>query len=321
MPDLPIQVPDRQTTGFRPAGLPAKEGGSAPRQWLRFAMAAVVLLAIYAWPLTQLARVALSGDLYSHVLLIPVISGYLIWERRSMLPSVDSIGRAWAVVPAGLGVIALLIVASLRARGAILTIEDHLSGLIFSWWCFLTAIGIGLLGGAWVRSVTFPVAFLLFMVPFPDVVKDGIDLFFQHTSAAAAEMLMRIARVPMLRDGLHFQLPGIQIQVAAECSGIRSTLVLFIISLLGGYMLLRRAGHRWALALFVIPLAAARNGLRIATLAWLCANVGTEMIHSWIHHRGGPVFFALSLIPFFGLLLLLRWREARQREVPGGSNG
>lgn len=305
---------------LRPAGLAATEGGSAQRQWRRFAMAAVALLAIYAWPLTQLARVALGSDLYSHVLLIPVISGYLIWERRSMLPSVDSSGRAWAVVPAALGVIALLILAGLRARGAILTMEDQLSGLIFSWWCFLTAIAIGLLGGAWVKSVAFPVAFLLFMVPFPDVVKDGIDLFFQHTSAVAAEMLMRMARVPMLRDGLHFQLPGIQIQVAAECSGIRSTLVLFITSVLGGYMLLRRTGHRWALALFVIPLAMVRNGFRIATLAWLCANVGTEMIHSWIHHQGGPVFFALSLIPFFGLLLFLRWREAGEREGARGSN-
>lgn len=114
------------------------------------------------------------------------------------------------------------------------------------------------------------------------------------------------ANVPFYRTGLAFQLPDITIQVAPECTGIRSTLVLFITSLLAGYFYLQRPWQRVALAAFVIPLGIARNAFRIVTIGWLCTRHGPEMADSPIHHRGGPVFFAVSLIPLFVMLILFR---------------
>ena len=76
-------------------------------------------------------------------------------------------------------------------------------------------------------------------------------------------------------------------------------------------MFLRSPWKRAVLTLAVIPLAIIRNGFRILTISWLCVHVGPEMIDSPIHHRGGPIFFILSLIPFFALLFLLRRHGAK----------
>ena len=99
-----------------------------------------------------------------------------------------------------------------------------------------------------------------------------------------------------------------------ECSGIRSSLVLFITSLIAGKMFLKSQTHRALLAAFIIPLAIIRNGFRIFTIGMLCVHIGPEMIHSPIHHKGGPIFFALSLIPFFAFLWYLRRRERNKSE-------
>jgi exosortase/archaeosortase family protein len=68
------------------------------------------------------------------------------------------------------------------------------------------------------------------------------------------------------------------------------------------------------LALFVIPLAILRNGFRIFVIGELCVHVSHDMINSWIHRKGGPVFFVLSLIPFFLLLAWLRKSEFKSQK-------
>jgi exosortase/archaeosortase family protein len=102
-------------------------------------------------------------------------------------------------------------------------------------------------------------------------------------------------------------------EVADECSGIRSSLVLFITSLLAGHLFLNTPWKRAVLTLVVIPIAIVRNGFRIFTIGMLCVHIDPSMINSPIHKRGGPLFFALSLIPFFLLLAWLRRTERKKR--------
>ena len=112
-----------------------------------------------------------------------------------------------------------------------------------------------------------------------------------------------------------FQLTGIAIEVARERSGIHSSRVLFITSLLAGHLLLHSVWKKAVFALAVVPLGIVRNGFRIFTIGMLCVHVDPAMINSPIHTRGGPVFFLLSLVPFFILLFLLR-----RSERPGKSD-
>jgi exosortase C (VPDSG-CTERM-specific) len=131
----------------------------------------------------------------------------------------------------------------------------------------------------------------------------------QHGSAAAAQLFFTLAGTPFLRNGLTFQLPGITIQVAPECSGIQSSMVLLITGLVASYLFLRKPRNQILLILLMIPLGLLRNGFRVFTIGELCVHIGPQMIDSPIHHRGGPVFFALSLIPLFILLIALQKSE------------
>jgi exosortase C (VPDSG-CTERM-specific) len=165
------------------------------------------------------------------------------------------------------------------------------------------------LGSGTMRTIAFPVGLLIFTVPFPGVLQGWMEWFLQHSSAQAADVLFRMSATPIFRQGLVFELPGFSLEVAPECSGIHSTLVLFITSLLAGHLFLRTPWNRALLTLGVIPLAILRNGLRIFTIGQLCVHVSPDMINSYIHRHGGPIFFALSLIPFFLLLVILRKSE------------
>ena len=163
------------------------------------------------------------------------------------------------------------------------------------------------------RAAAFPMAFLIFIVPLPDSAADFLENASKLASADVANVLFIATGTPVLRDGTVFLLPGIAIEVAKECSGIRSSLVLFITSLLASYLFLRSPWRRASLVAAVIPLGLLRNGVRILTISLLCVHVGPQMINSVIHRRGGPFFFAASLIPLFLLLWWLRRGEVAQR--------
>jgi exosortase C (VPDSG-CTERM-specific) len=157
--------------------------------------------------------------------------------------------------------------------------------------------------------IAFPLALLSFMVPVPAFAMPSINAFLQNGSAAAAQGFFSLSGTPYLRTGLVFQLPDINLEVATECSGIQSSMVLLITGLVAGHLFLRRPWNRAVLALLMIPLGLLRNGFRVFTIGELCVRIGPQMIHSPIHHKGGPIFFALSLILLFILLVVLQRTE------------
>ena len=120
-----------------------------------------------------------------------------------------------------------------------------------------------ILGQNWMRAAAFPMGFLIFMIPLPSGAIDFLEIASQNASAEVANLLFIITGTPTLRDGNVFQLPGMVIRVAQECSGIRSSLVLLITSLLAGHLFLRTPARRAILLASVIPLGLLRNGLRI----------------------------------------------------------
>jgi exosortase C (VPDSG-CTERM-specific) len=303
--DKPIVPAEEGAQGFISGLRTAIQRVDGPR-FRGFMVFLLMLVLVFSGPLLDLCRYANRRDLYSHIFLIPPISVYLIALRGRALPR--GMGTSWipGVFFAGLGVMILVFYQWLVARGWKPERVDYLARSSATFLAFATAGAFLFLGTSLMRAAAFPWAFLVFLVPFPKVIEDGLEIFFQYSSAEVANWLMKLADVPVFREGLVFKLPGITVQVAQECSGIRSSLVLFITSLIAGQMFLRSCGKRAFLTFAVVPLAILRNGFRILTISWLCVHIGPGMIDSPIHHRGGPLFFALSLIPFFALLLVLR---------------
>jgi len=187
--------------------------------------------------------------------------------------------------------------------------NDVLALVILSFVFFVTASGFLFLGRRWMMAAVFPFAFLMFMVPMPDGMVGALETASQYASVGAAELLFRLGNTPHLHDGIMFQLPGITLEVAQECSGIRSSWVLFITSILSANLFLRTNWKRVVLVALVIPLGILRNGFRVWVIGMLCVRFGPHMIDSPIHHQGGPLFFILSLVPLFILIVFLRRSE------------
>jgi len=279
------------------------------RQKSRFlgaACFAVVLAAVFGHSLLTLIKYAASSQLHSYILLIPFVSAYLLYIRRDQLPKKYSVDLPLAIVSLAIGLGVLIFTYWLDFAGRVPGINDRLTLLTLSFLCCLAAAGFFFLGRAWMRAAAFPLAYLIFMVPMPNAMADALEQASAAGSAEMANLLFHLSGMPFFRVGPVFQLPNITIQVAQECSGIRSSLVLFITSILAANLFLKTPWRRVALIAVVIPLAILRNGFRIFVIGLLCVHLGPQMIHSLIHRRGGPLFFVLSLIPFLFLLWLLR---------------
>jgi exosortase C (VPDSG-CTERM-specific) len=275
---------------------------------------AILLLVAFAQPLLTLISYAAGSELYSYILLVPFVSAYLLYLRRDELPknyATDLRGGILFLV-AGFGVLAFTYWLDFTGRA--LSVNSRIVLLTFSFLCCLAAEGSFLLGRRWMRAAAFPLGFLIFMVPMPDAMADALETASKYASAEVANLLFHLSGTPFVRAGLIFQLPNITIEVVQACSGIRSSWVLFMTSILAANLFLKTPWRRFALVAFVIPLAILRNGFRILVIGLLCVNVGPQMIHSLIHRRGGPFFFMLSLIPLILVLWWLRRRDVRMRQ-------
>jgi exosortase C (VPDSG-CTERM-specific) len=239
-------------------------------------------------------------------LLIPFISGYLIYLQRRHLPKLYASAPRWILSLLLLGFLSAASTWSLNPTRGTLSQNDYLALMAFSFLCLLAAGGFFFLGREWMTGAAFPIVFLIFMIPMPTAMAGYLEMASQLASTEAASLFFSLSGTPVLREGTVFQLPGIIIRVAQECSGIRSSWVLFVTSILASHLFLKSPWRRALLVAFVIPLGILRNGFRIVVIGLLCVHVGPEMIHSVIHRRGGPFFFALSLIPLFFVLWWLR---------------
>jgi len=286
-----------------------REAGRSRAYRLGFVIWLVSLAAVFALPLYQLAIHAARSNLHSHILLIPFVSAYLIYLQRESLPTKYYSSPGLAVIPLVAGSAAAAETWGLRSSAWPLSENDYLALMALSFVCFVAAGGFLFLGRKWMAAAAFPIAFLIFMIPMPDAMVDTLETASKLASTEAASLFFDITGTPVLREGTIFQLPNIVIQVAQECSGIRSSWVLVITSLLAANLFLKSTWRRAILVCFVIPLGIVRNGFRVFVIGMLCVHFGPQMIDSVIHHRGGPIFFALSLIPLFLLLWWLRRGE------------
>jgi exosortase len=282
------------------------------RLTLFFLYSFAVLIFSYS-SLKELVGLSLQNKNYSHIPLIPVISGCFLYMRRKKIFS--DLNYSY-----GIGIVMIIIGSLLyligMTQGAKLNWNDIISLMIFSeltLWVggFLFCFGLKTL-----RNVTFPILFLLFMVPAPTVLIDRAIFFLQVGSTEAAYVLFKLAGTPVVRQGFVFDLTGMSVEVAKQCSGIRSSIALLIVGILSSVVFLKTDWKRLILILAVVPLAVIKNGLRIVTLSLFAIDFDSSiLIDSTLHERGGILFFLIALIPFAFILWILERTESNKKQI------
>lgn len=282
------------------------------RRVVWFSLLGLSLLGVYLFPLYELARLAIRYDDHSYTVVIPALSGFLIWLHRKEIFSRVQYCPQMAILGVACGATIYYFAVS---YSAVLSANDLLSLQITSFAVLLVGLFALCFGLDAFRGAAFPALLLILMVPLPDFVLWNVVHLLQELSAEAVYQLFTLANVPVYRQGTVFDLPGFTIEIAKECSGIRSSVALLITALLAGHFYLRSWWGKLFLALAVFPLAVVKNGIRIFTLSWLSIYVDPGFLRGDLHRSGGILFFVLACGLLWAFLRLLQFSE-NQRDQP-----
>lgn len=298
-----------------PVTIPTTRSACPSRRLLVLAVMGLISLAIWWRSLISSLGLALRDDQYTHLLLILPLTITLIWLEWKPQGSQPESGKSAPLI----GV--LLVSAGVLARIAIwiqvLRLPDDqqlcidMTALVI-WW-----IGVFLIsfGASAFRRALFPLCFLFWIIPLPEVVLSPIVSLLQQGSVESGRLLFALFGVPVAQYGTKLTIPGLTVEVARECSSIRSSLMLLVTTMVLAQVNLR---SRWRKAMIIaaaIPLSVAKNGLRIFVLAILTTRVDHSFISGSLHHEGGVIYFAIALAVVILLIWIARRAETRLEVV------
>jgi exosortase len=224
---------------------------------------------------------------YSHGLLVPFFSAYLVFLRRETLALFPGgrTGSKW--IPLVIVGILLLVVG--KAGGEFFTTRVSMVILI-------AGIADLLLGDEGLRVCRFPILFLIFMVPVPYIVYDSISFPLKLISSQLAEIMMSLSGLPVLREGNMITLPNIQMEVVDACSGIRSLMSLLATAAVASYYAKLKWYKVMFLLLLVILATIGLNSVRLYITGILSSWFGTRAAEGFLHDFSGWMLFMAGTV-------------------------
>jgi exosortase len=252
---------------------------------------------------------------FQHGMLVPVLSAFIIYTRRRQLATLPITGW-WP------GVLAFAFALVVFWAGR--RVDNQYIGF-FSIQLYFASAVLWLLGWAWLRALTFPLAFLVFAWPMPFL--DGLITFpLRLLMSNASVLTLQVLGVDAVQQGTAIVSAArpemgmaaggaFAVDVADPCSGIRSLFALMMISALYGCFVLKTPWQRGLLFLASVPLAVAGNLARI-----LCLTLGTIVLGPKVaigtlenptifHLLAGYVVFVIALGGMFGVASLLQLKS------------
>lgn len=278
-------------------------------RWLLYGFWIVASLVLFLRPLSGVIRFAARNDDASHIFLIPFISAGVIYvERRTIFRriSYDFRGAALLSLAAGaIGTATWLLHASW-------SLSQSFSAYVLAIVLFWIAGFVLFFGRTAARAARFPLLLLLLAVPLPDFLLAHVVYFLQRGSAELVAVLFDLTGTPFLRQGFIFELGRFSIEIAQECSGIRSSMAVLILALLAAHFYLRSFWKQAVFVLCSLCIMIIKNGVRIATLTILSLHVNPSFLFGRLHRDGGVVFFLLGLALLLPILWILGRTEASE---------
>ena len=259
----------------------------------RLAQAVILALAVLALYFPVLKRLALQwwrDENYSHGFLVPLVSLFLIWQRREELKGLNPQPSLWGL-PVIFGALFILLGGQVTAE----LFTTRVSLIILS-----AGIILYLLGKEFLKNLAFPLSFLILMVPLPAIIFNQIAFPLQLVAANFATFNLQAIGVPVFREGNIINLANATLEVTEACSGIRSLMSLTALSLIFAYFSQHSLWKRAVLTISAVPIAIFSNAMRVAGTGALAHFVGAETAMGFYHTFSGWLVFVVA----FGLLLL-----------------
>jgi len=277
------------------------EGTQAVTWFAALSLSALVVI-LYAPVLGSLMRQWWSDPNYGHGFFVPVFAGYVLWSERDR----------WSTEPFrpnNFGLAIMLFAIGLRILG-MLGAELFMARLSFV--ILISGVVLFLAGRQALRSIAFPIGYLLFMIPLPAILYYQLTLPLQLWASRLGATGLVTLGIHTVRAGNLLFLPNCTLNVVEACSGIRSLLSLLAAVVAYGYLAEQKTWKRSVLAIASIPIAIATNGLRLVATGVLSYFFGPTVDSGVVHAALGLGFFALAFVLILLIHRILGSHLARQ---------
>ena len=264
-----------------------------------------LLVFLYAPVLRALAAQWSTDPDYSYGFLVPIFSAYILWLQRGRLVGTEVKPNNFGLLVM-IGAICLLFLGSLGAE---------LFTSRFSLLVLLSGMILFLAGWKVLRVASFPLGFLVFMIPIPAIIYNQITFPMQLLASRLASSWLELVQVPVLRNGNILVLSNYSLEVVEACSGIRSLMTLVSLAVAYGYLAEPRLWARCALALLMVPSAIVTNAIRVVIIGILAHRFGPATAEGFLHEFSGWLLFLFALVSLLLFHSILRHVGKVQKEA------
>jgi len=267
---------------------------------------AVSMLLLFAWCHAETfewmyIRFTGPDTYYSHGFLVPIISGFFIWRRRSIF-RVENFEVSYT------GLALMLAGCVIHLLGTILYVFS-ISG--FSIWIFILGLTLFLFGWSVTKNIGFPLFFLLFMFPLPEAFISLISFPLKMLVAKLGTDMVGWLGIPVYREGFNISIPAGTLVVGNPCSGLRSLIAFLALGATFAHLLDVSTWKKAVLFLSAIPVAVLSNLVRVPILIVVSYYFGLESAapDTMVHTGSGIFVFAIGLVMIYGLSRVLEWQD------------
>lgn len=259
----------------------------------------LVWVALFAPIFPKLIRDWLDHSDNSHGFIVPIMAGYLAWQRKGKLLS----ATINSSISGGIFLSLTLAVYVLSYAGGIAFVSRvalvlSLFGLV---WCSY--------GKDITKIFTFPILFLLFMIPVPYSLMSEVSLPLQLIATRLAAYLINLCSIPVYREGNMLYFVGTQLEVAEACSGIRSIMSLTMLAFVFASMLPAGWEKKAILIASAVPVAILANIIRITGTGILAHFYGDKVARGFLHEFSGIIVFAFGFVVMLWLFTLFNRKK------------
>jgi exosortase D (VPLPA-CTERM-specific) len=260
-------------------------------------LAALLVFALYEHGLNRMVDYWFRKEEYSHGVLIPFITAFLIWQKKDVLERI-SFNGSWA------GVVFTLVGALIISIGNISAITAIMQyGFVIA----LAGFALAYMGWRGFREIWIPVLLLFFMIPFPDVITQDLSRHLQLISSSIGVWVIRLFGISVYLEGNVIDLGVYQLQVVEACSGLRYLFPLMTLGFVCAYIYKAALWKRIVIFLSTIPITILLNSFRIGIIGVLVEYWGISMAEGFLHDFEGWAVFMVCT----GILVLEMWALAQ----------
>ena len=257
---------------------------------IKFVVLLILWAAVFIPVYPGLIHTWLNHSNNSHGLLVPLLSLYFVWQKKDKLRLITISNSNW-----GAGILIISMVLYLLSYAGAVTVISRTMIV-----CSLIGLILFTLGTTFFKLLSFPLFFLLFMVPVPDSIVGIVAFPLQLFATKISAFIIAVFSIPVYQEGNMLYFVQTQLEVAEACSGIRSIMALTMLSVIFVYLIDKKG---WVPKAFLIasaiPLALIANIIRVSGTGVLAHFYGERIARGFLHEFSGLAVFAFGFILLF----------------------